>query len=810
MAPATTASIHSFDLRSAESDTYRRWVTIGACFVIAGYSAILPTSLGEGVGPVQVGELIVLGTGIASLGLLHLRRVGWAASLLVLAIWLQLHFAIYVAATAFRPGTLVLPSLVLASGLLMGRRAAWIMAGVTAVSANAVAWLGRLADPAATGAATEVSFVIIFFMVMLGTAALLHFGLEAFEKALDTARDNAASFERLVAEAPDGIVALDAQAHVLSANPAALQALTGPLTGTAVHLLDALVPDDRGPVVRWLAGGMVGMIEVSLSDGDRTIELTGRALGSAGGGGATSQVMLRDVSDRVHASRLAAELSRIVRETPAEVVVFDEEQGEIILVSRGARDNLGYLEGELAKAPVERIAPGLDHTGLRTIRERIESADGGSVRTQGLHRRKDGTAYPVDVEYAPACLQGRPVLVAFLSDITERVRGQQEQRELQRQLEHSQKMEAVGHLAGGVAHDFNNLLTVIGGCAEVLKDEVPSDLTDLVGEISAAQTRGGVLIRQLLAFARKEVAQPRVLHLQEVLQSTEVLVRRLAGERIDVAFVLDPDVPPVLLDPGQVEQVTLNLIANARDAMPDGGTVRIELAQREPGWVQLTVADSGCGMPAGVRERIFEPFFTTKGKGEGTGLGLATVHGIVIQGGGRIAVRSTVGVGTTFAIDWPITEQGAQQEEPAVVSDLDRLTATILFVEDFAETRSLVSRLLRREGHVVHVAESAEAALALDRQTLDSLDMVITDVVMPGISGIEMSLRLNEMGIQIPTLFVSGYLDEGIHGSIPGDERETLLLKPFSRSALNQRVQTMLARADRPSAEHTVQSRLPS
>jgi CheY-like chemotaxis protein len=379
---------------------------------------------------------------------------------------------------------------------------------------------------------------------------------------------------------------------------------------------------------------------------------------------------------------------------------------------------------------------------------------------------------------------------------------------LEEQLRQSQKMEAIGQLAGGVAHDFNNLLTVINGYCDLLLTSLPTadPARESVAEILSAGERSAALTRQLLAFSRKAVVAPRAMVLNAVIAGAEKLLRRLIGSDVRLTATLAPELWPVLADPGQIEQVLLNLVVNARDAMPTGGRLTIETRNIEldagyaasrpdtrPGpYVMLTVTDTGTGMPPDVLARVFEPFFTTKPPGKGTGLGLATVYGIVKQSGGHLALSSEVGIGTTFKIYMPRAEQAANTTVAAPPPAAPkRGTGTVLVAEDDAAVRLLARRILAKSGYTVLDAATVEEA---DRQArlTDQLDLLVTDVVMPDGGGRAVAERVTKRHPGVKVLYVSGYTDDAVvrHGVLR--EGMHFLQKPFTAAALAGKVREVL------------------
>ncbi len=389
-------------------------------------------------------------------------------------------------------------------------------------------------------------------------------------------------------------------------------------------------------------------------------------------------------------------------------------------------------------------------------------------------------------------------------------RVEQHQR-IEGQLMRSQKIEAVGRLAGGIAHDFNNVLTVVRNYSELVRSELPdgSEIAGDVDEVLRATERAAALTRQLLAFSRQQMIAPQVLDVNEVILGSQRMLTRVIPSNVVFEAVLDPGLARINADPGQLEQVLLNLTINAADAMPDGGTltIRTEMvatdesftdptgAQVRGPFVRIAVIDTGAGMDAQTRERIFEPFFTTKPVGKGTGLGLATVHGIVSQSGGRIWVASEPGKGTTFKLYFPavdadlqammrITPQGfpAIGDEP--IESVRKSLATILVVEDDTSTRAVTRRLLERNGFTIVEAEHAGAALAALGSGTVPVDLVLTDVMMPGMSGVDLAARIGERWPAMPVLLMTGYSDAEIRAKGALGRQRSLIEKPFTAAGL--------------------------
>jgi two-component system cell cycle sensor histidine kinase/response regulator CckA len=399
---------------------------------------------------------------------------------------------------------------------------------------------------------------------------------------------------------------------------------------------------------------------------------------------------------------------------------------------------------------------------------------------------------------------GRPVrMIGTVQDSTDR-------RQLEEQLRQSQKLEAIGRLAGGVAHDLNNALTAIGGYAELALGELTADQSARldVEEIRRAAERAASVTRQLLAFSRKQLLEPRVFDVNETITSLGRMLERLIGGDVELHTNVGADVPPIVADPGQFAQAIVNLAVNARDAMPSGGRLTIDTTVEEldevfarahppmpPGrYVIVSVADNGQGMSGDTQARIFEPFFTTKEVGKGTGLGLSMVYGTVKQSGGFIFVDSEVGRGTTFRLFFPPAPPGrAEPAAPSTSAKTAPTTATVLIVEDEPAVRNLVASTLKAEPYQLLLAQSAEEALEIAAGHGGQIDLLLTDAIMPGKSGIELANALVRSRPGLPVIIMSGYTDETLN--VTGLEHEVVLLhKPFTPRELRQRIRDVLAR----------------
>jgi PAS domain S-box-containing protein len=509
---------------------------------------------------------------------------------------------------------------------------------------------------------------------------------------------------------------------------------------------------------------------------------------------------LQDRSRAEQSERLAKERYRSILDNAVFGIYLSTPDGRFLEVNPALAHLLGYDGPEellqVGPAALYRNPQVRESFVSRYVREAIID----DVEVEWV--RKDGT--PITVR-----LNGKKVTlgddeVAF-EVMAEDITGQ---KALEEELRHTQKMEAVGRLAGGVAHDFNNLLTVITGNSDVLLDVVPAADPRRVEiqEIRDAANRAEALTRQLLAFSRKERAQARLVDLNETVATLEKMLGRIMREDIRLRSVLDPAIRPLLADPSQLEQVIMNLAVNARDAMPNGGDVTLEtrwaahgpLPERSPvhggGWVCLSVQDSGVGMDAATRGRIFEPFFTTKAKGRGTGLGLATVYAIVDAAGGHVLVDSEPNQGSRFDVWLPAAKPGVAAGA-ARVEEAEAPTGaggTVLVAEDEAPVRRIVCRVLEGAGYRVLLAADGDEAIRLSDETPGPIDLVITDVVMPAVKGTTVADHIAATRPDTPVLFISGYTDDLPIGKRIGRRAELFLPKPFTPSQLRTRVREIL------------------
>jgi PAS domain S-box-containing protein len=503
------------------------------------------------------------------------------------------------------------------------------------------------------------------------------------------------------------------------------------------------------------------------------------------------------------ALRQSEERHRTILQTAMDGFWLTDTEGRLLEVNDAYCRMSGYSTEELLAMRVSDLEA--NETASDTAVHVQKVLAQGEDRFESRHRRKDGSLFDIEtsVQHRQA---GGGRFVAFLRDITERKRAEEERERLQLQLAQAQKMESIGRLAGGVAHDFNNQLTVINGySALALRHTEPGDprfhgLT----EILRAGERAADLVRQLLAFSRRQALQPEILDLNATVGDMEKMLHRLVGEDVEIAVRLDPGIAPILADRHQIEQVIMNLAVNARDAMPGGGTLTLETGQRQlegvcgtcreqirPGtYVELTARDTGTGMDAYTLEHMFEPFLTTKGVGRGTGLGLSTVQGIVIQSGGHVEVESELGKGSAFRVHLPVAELPAVRPSALPVADAVGGAETILLVEDQEEVRKFIATILGEYGY--KVVQAQDAAQALRLCAAQPVDLLVTDVVMPKMSGVELAERLRLTLPGLRAIFISGY-SEDTHAQ----QRESVpdagfLQKPFSPEALAKKVREVL------------------
>jgi PAS domain S-box-containing protein len=635
----------------------------------------------------------------------------------------------------------------------------------------------------------------------------------------------------IVQFADDAIVSKTLDGSITSWNPSA-EALYGFSAAEAVGKNISLVtPEDRldeeAELLRCVATGQrIQHYETKRRRKDGTeidVSVTLSPIVSDSGKVLGASSIARDVTER---KRTEAKFQGLVESAPDAVVAVDE-RGIIRIVNRQAETVFGYAREELVGQNIEILVPDVvkpvhpRHRG-KYFRDPKTRPMGAGLELSA--RRKDGTEFPCDISLSSLETEEGILVSAAVRDVTDRERTQREkataeaEREkaiLEGQLHQSQRLESLGQLAGGVAHDFNNLLAVILNYADFVAEEVGDNpaLKSDVAEIRKAAERAAALTHQLLIFGRREVIQPRVLDLNGVISDMEKLLRRTLGEHIDLRIRLAPDLAPITANPSQLDQVLVNLAINARDAMPGGGTLVIITANSEldldytrmhpdvaPGaYACLTVSDTGSGMVPDVKARALEPFFTTKARGEGSGLGLATVYGIVTQAGGRIELYSEPGHGTTFKLYFPNAAASVRPVQAAVEADSrPPIGGTILLAEDEDAVRDMTRRILSRAGYRLLTASNAEQALRAATEEQGRIDLLVTDVIMPSASGKELAMSIAAVRPETLVLYMSGYPQDVIvhQGVLESDV--ALIEKPFSANSLLAKVDAMLrARASR-------------
>lgn len=510
-----------------------------------------------------------------------------------------------------------------------------------------------------------------------------------------------------------------------------------------------------------------------------------------------AEMALRDAETRY---RLLFEHS------PEGVVILDPVTARAIEFNEMAHTQLGYTREEFARLSLAEIdaseTPGETRARIASVMRE------GRKDFETLHRTKTGEVRNVFVTAQASEIAGRTVYHCLWRDITDQKQSEARRHELEAQLQHAQKMESVGRLAGGVAHDFNNILTGIGGYTELATDRLDEKhpARDDLAEVQRLAKRAADLTRQLLAFSRRQPLEPMVLNLNETVAYTAKMLKRVLGENIDLQFIHGASLGNVRADPGQVEQILMNLAVNARDAMPEGGKLTIETANVDldagyashhvavaPGrYVMVAVSDTGHGMDSATQARLFEPFFTTKEKGKGTGLGLATVYGIVKQHGGSIWVYSEPGKGATFKIYLPCVADAVTSVASPPLSQTAQGHETILLVEDEAAVRGFAERTLSARGYSVLGAADAEEALRLFKGHPGCISLLLTDVVLPGMNGRKLYDRLKAVDPQLKVIYTSGYTDNAIVHQGVLDAGTIFIQKPFTADALARKVRQVL------------------
>ena len=619
-------------------------------------------------------------------------------------------------------------------------------------------------------------------------------------------RRSEAKYRMLMEQASDGICITDGRT-VLEVNTRGCEMLgyeREELVGLPINALNN--PEDLGNAplrLEELRSGKTLVSERVLRRRDGTllqVEVSAKALEDG-----RIQAIVRDITERKRAEealRAAEQGYRDLVENAKDIIYTHDLNGRYLSLNKAGEEITGYTREEAAgKSLAQVVVPEY----LEKAREMVaKKLSGGGPTVYDLEIvAKDGRRVALEVSTMLLYRDGQPVAVQGIArDVTER-------RQLEEQLRQAQKMEAVGRLAGGVAHDFNNLLTIIGGYTSLMLRKMgPSDpLREKAEGVKEAADRAAELTRQLLAFSRKQILQPKVIDLNSLIRDTGKMLRALISEDYDIVTLLQPGIGRICADPGQVEQILMNLLVNARDAMQGGGRIVIETADVELGgdyasthiaarpgpYVMLAVTDSGVGMDSETQRHIFEPFFTTKDVSKGTGLGLATVYGIVKQSGGSIWVYSEPGAGTTFKIYLPRVDEGVEADgSPEAHTTGARGSETVLLVEDDHAVGAFARDVLEECGYRVLAADDPAEALRLCENHDGPLHLLLTDVVMPRMNGRQLALAAAELRPEMRVLYMSGYTDDAVLRRGLLDPDLPFIQKPFSPDALEAKVREVL------------------
>jgi PAS domain S-box-containing protein len=629
------------------------------------------------------------------------------------------------------------------------------------------------------------------------------------KRAQEELRQAYETLEGIFSASPAAIVVIDPDFRVCAWNNAAehmfgwtAEEVMGQELPTVPESVRSKAREDRDRLLR----GEALSVETIARRKDGTIidlNVSGAPMRDAEGKYARCVTVFTDITERKRAQRELREayetLATTLRTSPIALLTVDLE-GNVTAWNQASERLFGWTAEEVLGRPLP-IIPGDPDAVHRSVQERVRQGE-MRVNTELKRQRKDGTLLDVSFSMAPfldASGQIKGALAAYI-DLTER-------KQLEAQLLQSQKLESIGRLAGGVAHDFNNLLTVINGYIELLlnRGEMAGTAHEWLQEVRKAGEQASSLTRRLLAFSRRQVLQPSVFSLNDVVNDMKEMLQRLLGEDVELITELHSALWNVKADRGQFQQVIMNLAVNARDAMPGGGKLTITTAnfetsstpdgkasgESEP-QVVLTVMDTGCGMDEETLRRIFEPFFTTKEAGRGTGLGLSTVWGIVNQSGGQLKVQSEPGKGTTFRVWLPRADETIVTEQAPETGVVTGGTETILLVEDQPQLRHLTSHILQGYGYNVREVANGKEALSFFEQNGELIDLVLTDIVMPGITGIELGRQLRSTHPEIKILYMSGYTDDVVLRQGGGGPGNAYLEKPFTPEGLVRKIRQVM------------------
>jgi len=653
-------------------------------------------------------------------------------------------------------------------------------------------------------------------------ARLAIYGRDITERkhAEEAIRQSEERFRQLFDEAPVGYFESDSQGRITNVNRTELEMLGyTPEEMIGQPLWKFVVEEEvaRNNILARLAGTLppARAIERTYRRKDGAtfpVLIENRVLKDSEGKIIGMRSTIQDITEHKRAEKALLESEegyRTAIENSNDGVAIDKD-GLHLFVNKKFLELFGYNYPEevIGKHLVLTVHPD-DKDRVKEINLKRQRGEDVPSRYEFKGIRKDGEIIYIEVSATKTTYHGETVSLAYLRDITERKKAEQEIAALQEQFRQSQKMEAIGQLAGGIAHDFNNILTIIKGYSQLSLSELKKKdpLRENIEEIQKASERAANLTHQLLAFSRRQIMDVKVLDVNTILRDLDKMLHRIIGEDIELIRLLAEDLGRVKTNPGQIEQVIMNLAVNARDAMPKGGKLTIETANVEldgkyalkhiavkPGhYVMLSMSDTGMGMKPEVKERIFEPFFTTKEKGKGTGLGLSTVYGIVKQIGGNIWVYSEPGHGTTFKIYLPrVDEPPEAWKENEVKEEIPGGRETVLIVEDDESVRKMALLVLEKKGYTVLEAKDGNEALLLCKARKEPIHLILTDVVMPGISGRQLVDQLKEVHQDIKSLYMSGYTDNAIvhHGVLR--KGMNFIQKPFTIDELMNKVRKVL------------------
>jgi len=515
-----------------------------------------------------------------------------------------------------------------------------------------------------------------------------------------------------------------------------------------------------------------------------------------------------DITERKRAEEAIRLHNLLFEESLNEIYLFSSDSLNFWQVNRAGQHNLGYTMEELRALTPLDIKPEITREHFESLLAPLRRGEMEGIVFETVHARKDGSRYPIEAHVQLLEHADQPLFAAIIIDISDRAAMEEKHRKIEEQLFQSQKMETVGQLAGGIAHDFNNLLQVILGYGDMAMEDAPegSELRQSLEEVLKASRRAETLVKQLLAFSRRQVLEMKDINLNDAIAEMLKMLQRVIGEHISLDMVSGHDLGTIRADTGQIGQILTNLCVNARDAMPEGGSITIETENvrfdeeycvrhvwAKPGrYVLLSVTDTGCGMDRETMDKAFEPFFTTKELGRGTGLGLATVYGLVKQHDGFIHVYSEMGQGTTFKIYLPVVERSASAVGSKIVGPTPRGTETILLAEDDATVRNLTRSILKHAGYTLLLAADGEEAWELFDRHADDIDLVILDVMMPKMGGRAVYERIRQTHPDTRVLFASGYSMNAIHTNFVLDQGVSLIQKPYQRDDLLRKVRQVL------------------